>query len=270
MDILFEIIVDLGQFILQLVQDFLLIAIFLIGLAVIFIFRKPLGRIIKSLLSKIFRILKVLYWETGKILYPELKEYKQAGNLALKLETRIRNLNELPVSDQNSPISLVDILKTAILLLDRFIEVREHQKNSQQLTNPPSPTTQQPQIIPQQKQENMKISLEIPAEPKLSETAKELIKLRDSVLLAKTGNNTANSEILEVIYEDLGRILEKEGVTTLEETGKFDYEQQQVVSTQLTDDPEKDEMVCETVRPGYLFAGNILRPQEVIIYTFKQ
>jgi molecular chaperone GrpE (heat shock protein) len=63
------------------------------------------------------------------------------------------------------------------------------------------------------------------------------------------------------------KVLEKEGVTSLEENDKFDYERQQIVSTKVTDDPQKNDIVAETVRPGYIFNGSIIRPQEVIIYT---
>ena len=75
--------------------------------------------------------------------------------------------------------------------------------------------------------------------------------------------------MLQVLYKKLGKILEKEGITSLEETGVCNYERHQVVSTQETDDPNQDELIYETVRPGYLFQGSLIRPQEVIVYNYE-
>jgi molecular chaperone GrpE (heat shock protein) len=66
----------------------------------------------------------------------------------------------------------------------------------------------------------------------------------------------------------LGKVLEKEGVTPFEDVGSFDCERQQVVDTRPTDDPEQDNLVCATVRPGYRFREQLVRPQEVVVYTF--
>jgi molecular chaperone GrpE (heat shock protein) len=95
--------------------------------------------------------------------------------------------------------------------------------------------------------------------------------LRDWVLLAKSGesDNQASPKVLDAIYKQLGKILEKEGITPLEETGSFNYERQQVISTEATDDPEKDDLICDTIRLGYLFKGILFRPQEVIVYKLN-
>ena len=46
-----------------------------------------------------------------------------------------------------------------------------------------------------------------------------------------------------------------------------DYERQMVVETHPTDDPPQNDHVYSTVRPRYLFHDQLVRPQEVIIYT---
>ncbi|MGB6297372.1 MAG: nucleotide exchange factor GrpE [Rivularia sp. (in: cyanobacteria)] len=236
-------------------KTILLLAILMIALGLILFFRKPL----KTILNKI---------ET--MIFTEFKEYKRAAYFAVKIESRIRYLNGLSVPEKQSKIDLVNILKSSILLLDRFIEVMEHRNKLNPANEIDNLVVEQPEIINLEDKADIKILPEIPEEPKLSETAKELIKLRDSVMLANTGDKIPNSDVLEVLYQRLGKVLEKEGVDTLDKVGKFDVERQEVVSTKETDDPELDEVVSETVRPGYLFAGNLFRSQQVIIYRFKE
>jgi|GEM_PF-1552807 len=102
----------------------------------------------------------------------------------------------------------------------------------------------------------------------LSPTAKELIKLRDWVLLAKSGGAPA-ADALEGVYKKLAQVLKREGVTPLEENTAFDEERQQIMDTRPTRDPAQDNVVCDTVRPGYVFNGDVIRPQEVIIFTYE-
>lgn len=215
----------------------------------------------------------LLLYKPFKSLKTKMKEYKKAAYFALKIEKRIRYLNGISAPNEKSSIDLVSSLKSSILLLDRLIELIKHRNNLHSANKIENPKPKQLEDAYLEEQEDVKISSEIlttPEEPKLSETAKELIKLRDSVLLTNTGDKVASSEIFEVLYQHLGKILKQEGVDTLDKPGKFDIEQQEVVSTRETDDPELDQVVSETIRPGYLFAGNLFRSQEVIIYRFKE
>lgn len=106
-------------------------------------------------------------------------------------------------------------------------------------------------------------------EPSLSATAKKLIELRDWVLLANSDGSPPSSSLLEALSKQLEQVLIKEGVSAIEDTGTFDYEKHQVVSTQVTDNPDLKEQICQTIRPGYRFNGGVIRPQEVIIYTYQ-
>ncbi|WP_414624810.1 hypothetical protein [Calothrix sp. CCY 0018] len=268
-------LVSIGEFLRQLLpskdlnidlRTFLFsTSILMIALGLIIFLHKPLKRIIK-----------------------QMTEYKKAAYFALKIEKRIRHLNGISAPNNKSSIDLdlVSSLKSSTLFLDRFIEVMEHRNKFHSVNEiENSKIIQQENVYFEEKEdvetfsenfeekEDVETSSEIivtSEEPKLSETAKELIKLRDSVLLVNTGDKTPNSEILEVLYQRLGKVLEKEGVDTLDKAGKFNIEQQEVVSTKETDDPELNEVVSETIRPGYLFAGNLFRSQEVIIYSFKE
>lgn len=239
---------------IDLEKTVLLLAILMIALGLILFFHRPLKKIINKI---------------GKMLFTELEEYKKAAYFAVKIESRIRYLNGLEVPEKQTKIDLVSILKSSTLLLDRFIELMEHRNKLNSAKEIKNSFMKQQEIINPEDKKEMKVLPEIPEEPKLSETAKELIKLRDSVLLANTGDTIASSDVLEVLYQHLGKVLEKEGVHTLDKVGQFDVELQEVISTKETNDPEMDEVVSETVRPGYLFAGNLFRSQEVIIYTFK-
>ena len=109
----------------------------------------------------------------------------------------------------------------------------------------------------------------IAKDPEPSSTAKELIKLRDNILLAITENTTGDVRMFQSLYRKMGKILEEEGVFTLEAMEKFNYEQQQVMETKPTDDVNLDGLVSSTLRPGYLFDGKLIRPQEVIVYKLS-
>jgi molecular chaperone GrpE (heat shock protein) len=209
-------------------------------------------------------------------LFPEgVKEQQQVQNIVVKIEDRARQLSGLTSTATQSSPHLISRLKHIYLLLDRLVENSEIQKVSLNVVADTIASQSEAKLEIEQKVSNNEQTTptfntppEIIPEPKLSKTVKELIELRDWVLLAKTENNTPSPAMLDVLYQQLGKVLEKEGVTSLEENDKFDYERQQIVSTKVTDDPEKNDIVAETIRPGYLFNGTIVRPQEVIIYDY--
>jgi molecular chaperone GrpE (heat shock protein) len=98
--------------------------------------------------------------------------------------------------------------------------------------------------------------------------------LRDWVLLANQGQGAADPQAmtstLEGLYKRLGQLLQQEGLHTLEVTGEpFDGDRQQVMDTRATNDPALDDTVCSTLRPGYLFQARLYRPQQVILYQYK-
>lgn len=233
--------------------------------------------------------------ETIENIIPLLKEKRQAEELALKAEATVRELSGLPTINFNDR-NIISVLKSTCLLLERFQEHPEllNQKvppipqTIQEIkieeVQPPSASSPIPQIViptlEDKTREEVQLALESSPIPKIirettqenpSVTAQELMRLRDWVLLAKSGEGeeSTSPKVLDAIYKQLGKILEKEGITSLEETGSFNYERQQVISTQVTDDPQKDDLICDTIRPGYLFHDSLIRPQEVIVYTYQ-
>ena|SRR5579862_3325051 len=105
------------------------------------------------------------------------------------------------------------------------------------------------------------------AHPELSATARSLIGLSDWILLTNAGGTSVSPEAVSEIYRQLVHVLAKEGVTLLQNDGPCDYDRQRVVGTRHTDDPVMVDCVCSTIRPGYLFREQLLRPQEVIVYV---
>jgi hypothetical protein len=219
-------------------------------------------------LSDIPEVLSELF----ESLFPWIaREKQEAEELAFKAEATVRQLSGLPpVSSNGDRRELISMLQSTCLLLERFQERPEllniNQKhkneeleviNNEKLPETPHTTVESPP------------SLIVEREPEPSVAAQEIIKLRDWILLAQSESDSFNYKVLEAIYQQLAQILAKEGVKPLEETGLFNYERHKIISTQKTEDPDKDDWVCETVRPGYLFEGKLIRPQEVIVYTFE-
>jgi hypothetical protein len=202
-------------------------------------------------------------------LCPWEQKEREAKKLALQIESQVRGLNNLPeAAPDNIHSDLLDILKTTYLLLDRF--------TSDRVIETPTPeivTVEEPAIEPTEPStpviETTPTPFTIAKDPEPSNTAKELIKLRDNILLAITENTTGDVRMFQSLYRKLGKILEQEGVFTLEAMEKFNYEQQQVMETKPTDDANLDGLVSSTLRPGYLFDGKLIRPQEVIVYKLS-
>ena len=100
--------------------------------------------------------------------------------------------------------------------------------------------------------------------------ADRLIKLRDKVFMAMSGDAPPTAELVEAIYRELGRALEAVGVTPVEDDGGFDHARHAIVETRPTAEPADENRICGTVRPGYLFDGRLLRAQEVVVYSLER
>ena len=192
------------------------------------------------------------------------EEKKEAEKLALEAEDCARRLNGLTTTIEEGEI--VSVLKSTCLLLQRLIDKEKSTSSNSETSDRKKPSVTKNQFQTSTKT-NSESSLELVT--KLPTTIQELIKLRDWVLLAHKTKTEGSPDVLSAIYQKLGQILEQEGVTTIEKTGYFDYEKQQVIATQITHDPKQDDLIYETIRPGYLFQDKLIRPQEAIIYSFQ-
>ncbi|GHO82247.1 nucleotide exchange factor GrpE [Dictyobacter formicarum] len=193
-----------------------------------------------------------------------LRNMRQTKVLAIRAEALARDLNKLPASSPESTQDLVAILQSTCTLLERLTEQQatllapSPAKDKQDSSQPP---------VAQNKQAATASPSISNKDATLSTTAKELIKLSDWVLLAKAGGTSVQPQVLEEIYRRLTHALETEGVMLLNAEGPCDYERQMIVGTESTDDPTRNDYVHSTVRPGYLFHDQLIRPQEVIVYT---
>lgn len=102
---------------------------------------------------------------------------------------------------------------------------------------------------------------------------KDLISLRDKLLLRKSwledqAPDEANAQKLVISQlRETARFLTQQGVEILEEEGIFDSQYQTVVETRPAENSEQVGLIAETFRPGYRFRGDILRPQEVVLFA---
>lgn len=188
-----------------------------------------------------------------------LTQRRRVEELAKRAEAKARDLNKLPADPTGAEQNLVDILQTTCALLDRLAEQQKETLSAEEHSEKLKPT------VPEQSQV-MSAPLLVTS-TSLSNTAKELIKLSDWVLLAKTDTTAIQPEVLDEIYRQLTGVLAKEGVIPLLATGPCDYERQMVVGTHPADDPAQVDHVFSTVRPGYIFHEQLIRPQEVIVYV---
>ncbi len=230
------------------------------------------------------------------------KEREEAEELALQAQNNLLQLNGLTPIDNNdeNETSLIDSLNHICLLSDRLLEQKRNQnidykpkdsKNKKTETTPKSSVKIEEKTITETiinpleeisiiKESFAPSEIEQPLitenkiesiEKKPSAIAQELIKLRDWVLVASSSeeNQSADRKALQILDQKLGKILEKEGITTVEDTGHCNYDRHKIVSTEITNDSTQDEIIYQTVRPGYIFDGSLIRPQEVIIYSYE-
>jgi hypothetical protein len=221
--------------------------------------------------------------------FPWVIRVRRANQLAREAEACARRLSGLPPASAGAgvPAGLLDRLASTCQLLRALVERGTSAQKKGEDVCPPAPadgrlsvpgptkvprrSTQDQEII-REGQPNPPVRTDAalakagePLEPPAG--ARELIQVRDHLLSLSSGTATPSPAVLQVLYRKLGKALEKEGIATLEETGAFKGDLQEVSATQHTDDPAQHETVCATVRPGYAFRGRVIRPQEVILYV---
>lgn len=83
-------------------------------------------------------------------------------------------------------------------------------------------------------------------------------------------DSTKLLELIKSIPSDLQDILEKQGVESYGGTDKiFTPAYQRIAGTVVTADQSKDKTVSKTVRTGYMWEGNVIRPEMVEVYIYK-
>lgn len=207
---------------------------------------------------------------------------QRTHRLALEVEEKARHLRSL--SSRNAKTGSADtdtLLRSASSLLELFIaeqnQVLQLISRAESLLSrldgysdsPAELTTSAPRVA---LEELCGFLEQLAAGPTdLSPAVQQVILLRDWVLLAKTsGAEAFPLEVFEDLYRQLNGVLAKHGVTSLEADGPFDENYQQVINLEPTTDPAKHHQISATLRPGYLFHGKLIRPQEVTLYALDK
>ncbi len=105
---------------------------------------------------------------------------------------------------------------------------------------------------------------------------REIISLRDSILIRRSwieenaSENADAKRLVDTQLKDTRRLLEKMGVEIIDGSGRFDYRTHTAVGTVTTDSESLADCIAETVRPGYRYDGEMIRAQEVIVYTLTE
>lgn len=96
-----------------------------------------------------------------------------------------------------------------------------------------------------------------------------LIKFSDKFGSGSFTNEDFNKEVKLLIDESL-EILFAQNIELIDYKAnqKYDRNYQKVIRTEPTDNPEENEIVSQIIRDGFIWNGNILRKQEVIVKKF--
>ncbi len=88
---------------------------------------------------------------------------------------------------------------------------------------------------------------------------------------ASEENSAKLLQYLEDIAHDLEDIFAWEGVVSFTtDSGILDPARQRVINKVETDDPAKDKMIAQRLRPGYEWEGKVIRPEIVTIYIYNE
>jgi len=101
----------------------------------------------------------------------------------------------------------------------------------------------------------------------------DLIRFRDQLLYfqdeARDNSDEHTLTLLKNLYKETGRFMKENGAEPLENDGEFDISRHVITGTVPTDDKALDDMIESTSRAGYRIDGELYRPQDVVIYTYK-
>jgi molecular chaperone GrpE (heat shock protein) len=98
---------------------------------------------------------------------------------------------------------------------------------------------------------------------------RDLIRLYDHFQEA-IRTNVESRQCLEMFREGLLEVLSRAGVEPIIADGaKFSRSTQSIRSVQPTADPNEDWTIAEVAKDGFLYRGQVLRPQQVIVRRIK-
>lgn len=105
---------------------------------------------------------------------------------------------------------------------------------------------------------------------------KEIISLYDNQIIkidfikSQSPIDDSALRVAESFIKEIEALLNKEGVEIINDKGEFSGESQLIVDTKDTEIVELGGTICDTIRVGFRYKDEILRAQEVIVYTHKE
>lgn len=103
----------------------------------------------------------------------------------------------------------------------------------------------------------------------------DLITLSDSLLMRRDWlreNAPEDAGRMKLILDQIDscrKILRNAGVEILEDEGHFDSSRHTVVDTRPAEEAFLADQIAEVFRPGYIWRGEVIRGEEVILFTWE-
>jgi molecular chaperone GrpE (heat shock protein) len=101
------------------------------------------------------------------------------------------------------------------------------------------------------------------------------ISFRDSIILKEGLCSDKEDEtskqllkLLNMLFKETAVMAEKNKLLVLDQKGAYDSDKQIVTDVRPTKERELHDTVAETFRPGYRYQDKLIRPQEVILYSY--
>jgi molecular chaperone GrpE len=82
---------------------------------------------------------------------------------------------------------------------------------------------------------------------------------------AKDTNQNVLREGLDLLYKNLSNFFEQIGIEKIDELTLFDPELHEILSSVPVNEEYKENYVIAVIRPGYKYAGKVVRPAQVVV-----
>jgi len=103
-----------------------------------------------------------------------------------------------------------------------------------------------------------------------------LVPILDNLKRAQDASNSSKDfNVLEqgivMVIKQFSRELEDNDVTVIPTVGrKFDPKTDEAFMTEVTEDPEKDNIILQELEPGYMFKDRMIKPAKVKVAKLKE
>jgi hypothetical protein len=100
-------------------------------------------------------------------------------------------------------------------------------------------------------------------------TALGLIRIHEWIFLAQREVAPETQSMLSRVSRQIEQLMDTAAIQPLHSSGRFDPDRQSAVEVRPTTDPNLDMTVAETIRPGYVCAGKVLKPEQVAVHKCR-